>query len=103
MRRLRFTSAAADDISNISAYVGDTSGSRMTADRFIHALMEQCGKLAALPGALGRPRAELRPGLRSFAFRGYVIYFQYLDQALEIVAILEGHRDAAALLGKEAE
>jgi len=46
-----------------------------------------------LPGTLGRPRSELRPNLRSFAFRGYVIFFRYQNDTLEVVNILERHRD----------
>ena len=56
-------------------------------------LRQQCAKLAALPGILGRPRPELRPDIRSFPFRGYVISFRYVGDAFEVVAILEGHRD----------
>lgn len=45
---------------------------------------------------LGRPRPELRPDIRSFVFRGYVIFFRYTDEQLQIVNILEGHRDVIA-------
>jgi plasmid stabilization system protein ParE len=42
---------------------------------------------------MGRPRPELRPDLRSFAFRGYIILFRYAGDTMEIVNIIEGHRD----------
>lgn len=58
--------------------------------------MRQCAKLAALPGVLGRARPELRPDIRSFAFRGYVIFFRYRGDRLEVVSVLEGHRDIDA-------
>jgi plasmid stabilization system protein ParE len=46
-----------------------------------------------LPGTLGRARPELRPNIRSFAFRGYVIFFRYEGERLEVINVLEGHRD----------
>jgi toxin ParE1/3/4 len=42
---------------------------------------------------LGRARPELRPDIRSFAFKGHVIFFRYAPGVLEVVNILEGHRD----------
>jgi toxin ParE1/3/4 len=45
---------------------------------------------------MGRPRPELRPDLRSFAFKGYVILLRYEGDWLEIVNIIEGHRDIDA-------
>ena len=44
---------------------------------------------------------ELRHDLRSAPFNGYVIFFRYLDDdVLEIVHIIEGHRDVAAIFAK---
>ena len=58
--------------------------------------------MAQLPSTLGRPRPELRPDLRSFPFKGYVIFFRYLDDdSLEIVHIIEGHRDIAAIFADD--
>jgi toxin ParE1/3/4 len=56
----------------------------------------QCRKLASLPGTLGRPRPELRPDIRSFPFKGYMIFFRYKDDMFEVVNVLEGHRDVIA-------
>lgn len=58
---------------------------------------ERCTRLAALPGELGRPRPELREDLRSVAHGNYVIFFRYLDDAVEIVNVIEGHRDIERL------
>ena len=52
-------------------------------------------KLASLPGTLGRPRPDIRPDLRSFPYKGYIIFFRYLPDVFEVVNILEGHRDLA--------
>ena len=34
--------------------------------------------------------------MRSFAFKGYVIFFRYEDDRFEVVNVLEGHRDVIA-------
>ncbi len=67
---------------------------------FVNRMRQQCGKLAALPGTLGRARPELRPDIRSFPFRGYVIFFRYGTETFEVVNILEGHRDFPGLFAQ---
>jgi plasmid stabilization system protein ParE len=42
---------------------------------------------------MGRLRPELRDDTRSVAFRGYVIFFRYVDDVFEILNVPEGHRD----------
>lgn len=102
MRQLRFTPAAECDLAEIFDYVADTSGSPETARRFAASVEIECTNLARLPSKLGRLRPELRSDLRSFPFKGYVIFFQYLDDdILEIVHIIEGHRDVIAIFAKE--
>jgi toxin ParE1/3/4 len=54
------------------------------------------------PRHVGVARPELRPDIRCFPFRGYLIFFRYLDDdVLEVVNILEGHRDVIAAFGKD--
>jgi Plasmid stabilization system protein len=93
MRRLRYLASAKADLLEIMTYIAAESGDVAVARRFIETLREQCRKLANLPGELGRARPELRPDIRSFAFRGYVIFFRYVDDAFEVINVLEGHRD----------
>lgn len=98
MRRLRILDSARRDIAEIYAYVEQRSGNASVAERFARQINEQCRQLARLPGTLGRARPELRPDLRSAPFKGYVIFFRYLDEdVLEIIRIIEGHRDIPAL------
>jgi toxin ParE1/3/4 len=88
VHRLIFTHAAHANLIEIANYIEGSSGSP--------ALVERCEHLAELPGVLGRPRPELLPDLRSTPHGNYVIFFRYVDDALEVVNILEGHRDIAA-------
>ena len=93
MRELVYTHAAKQDLLGILDYITAESGNVAVGLRFTMQLRQQCSKLATLPGTLGRARPELRPDIRSFAFKGYVIFFRYAAGVLEVVNILEGHRD----------
>ncbi|MBI4045729.1 MAG: type II toxin-antitoxin system RelE/ParE family toxin [Devosia nanyangense] len=51
---------------------------------------------------MGRPSSELAPELRGFPYRSYMIFFRYLPDAVEIVAVLHGHRDVIAYFDDDA-
>jgi plasmid stabilization system protein ParE len=94
LRRLRILDSARRDLAQIYTYIEQRSADASVAERFTRQLNEQCRRLAALPGTLGRARPELRPDLRSAPFKGYVILFRYPDDGtFEVVHIIEGHRD----------
>lgn len=99
--RLRFSDQALDDLSSIGGYLKGASGSDRIAGGFVERLIVRCEDLATLPGRLGRDRTELKAGLRSMAFGNYVIFFRYIDKVLEVVTILEGHRDIDAFFRGE--
>lgn len=91
--RLRLSREALDHLASIGNFLLAESGSGKVAARVVDRLIARCEGIAALPGTLGRSRPELRPDIRSLAFRSYVIFFRYIGDVLEVVAILEGHRD----------
>jgi toxin ParE1/3/4 len=93
VRQLVYLASARRDFSGILDYITRESGSLAIGRGFVDVLRNQCKKLASLPGTLGRPRPELRPDIRSFAFKGYVIFFRYQGEVFEVVNVLEGHRD----------
>jgi plasmid stabilization system protein ParE len=53
-----------------------------------------------LPGTMGRARPELAEGIRSIPYGNYVILFRYNGPYLEIVSIVEGHRDIEELFSE---
>jgi toxin ParE1/3/4 len=101
VRQVRLLDGARDDIANIGDYIEIASGSAGTAERFVRQLNEQCRQLGRLPGTLGRARPELLPDIRSFPFKGYMIFFRYLGDVVEIVRIIEGHRDIGTVFRKD--
>ncbi|SIT58426.1 hypothetical protein BQ8794_50528 [Mesorhizobium prunaredense] len=77
MPRLRTLPSVQTDLVNIFEYVTRESGSLVLGRRFVDALRQKCRDLASLQATIGRARPDLRPDIRSFAFRGYVIFFRY--------------------------
>ena len=96
MARLRFSAAAKDDLDSIAEYIARKSGIRTVAERFARELRDKCRELARAPIRMGRSRTELRPDLRSHPHKNYVIFFRYVGDVLEVVNVLEGHRDVVA-------
>ena len=101
MPRLVFTHAAQLNLIEIADYIEGRSGSTETAERFCNKLIAKCRRLARLPVQMGRPRPELLLGLRSTPYGNYVIFFRYVDDAFEVVNILEGHLDIDARFKSE--
>jgi len=101
LRRLVYLSSARQDFRDILRYLTLESGSRAVARAFVDRLQQQCRRLASLPGMLGRARPELRPDIRSFPYRGYIVFFRYEADTFEVVNVLEGHRDFRSLYTEE--
>lgn len=99
MRRATFLASVRADLLEILGYVAEKSGSVAAAEAFVRDLRGQCHKLAALEATVGRPQPELRSDIRSFPFKGYVIFFRYHAGRFEVVNILEGHRDVEGFFG----
>jgi toxin ParE1/3/4 len=91
--RLKLLDDAHDDLENILRYITLQSGSEETGTAFVLRLLDKCASLAAAEFKLGRLRPELGPELRSLPFGNYILFFRYSEGWLEIVNILEGHRD----------
>lgn len=97
MPKLRFTRSAIADLRNLALFLRSAGVDRATVNRIAHELREKCRSLANLPGKLGRGRPELGGDIRSFPFRGYVIFFRYREDLFEVVSVLDGRRDIEAL------
>lgn len=96
MRDLILSDAAKADVRAIAEFIADQSANRDTADHFIDNLLTRCLRLAELPGTLGTARPDLRADLRSVPHRGYVIFFRYVGDTVEIVNIFHGRMDVLA-------
>ncbi len=66
------------------------------ADRLLERFRETFAILARHP-SMGQARDELRPGLRSFSVRKYVVYFESVQERLRVVRVLHGARDVGRI------
>lgn len=97
MARLRWLPTARADLLDIFESIALQAGSADVGEHLVTQIRERCRELASLPGTMGRPRPELRPDIRSVAFKNHVIFFRYKDGFLEIVNVVHGRRDIDSL------
>ena len=98
MPRLTRRPLAETDILEIWDYIADDS--LAAADRWVDRLDVQFRLLAAQP-MMGRARDELAPGVRSFPFGRYVVFYVPLDGGIDVVRVLHGARDIDAVFNPE--
>lgn len=103
MPHLRYLGSARSDLAQIQAYIIRETGSETMGRNFGRQLRLKCVQLASLPGTMGRSRGEIGEGIRSTAYRGYIIYYRYVGDEFQVVNILEGHRDADKHFGIESD
>lgn len=94
MSLLRISPRAGADLIEIWSYIADDSVAN--ADAFVDRLYETLQALGRQPGS-GRRRDELAPGMRSFPYGHYVIFYRALADAIEIVRVLHGARDVESI------
>lgn len=90
MNRLVITLEASRDLSTISDYFLEQSID--AGDRFVEAFGKKCQHLAQFP-YLGRSYPQFAPGLRGIPLMGYVIFYQVVEDRIEILRIISGYRN----------
>lgn len=93
MYQLRYLEQAKTDLIQIKRSIARESGSNEIAIRYTEKLRQQYQKRAELPGTIGRARPELMEGVRSLPYGNYVILFRYRSSFVEVLSIIDGHRD----------
>ena len=96
MRVLRYAKPARQDLIEIAQFITRDGEGIGVARDFIRKLRDRCERIASLPALLGTARADLGEAIRSTPHRGYVIFFRYTDNAVEIINILHASRDVIA-------
>ena len=100
MRRVLLLESARDDLAAIGDYIEFASGSRRIAARFVRELNSHCRHMGGLPGTIGRARPDLHADIRAAPYKNYMIFFRYVGDTVEIVNVIESHRDIEALFRK---
>ena len=82
---------ALDDRERIWDYYVRVAG-RHTAEKILREIAEVVALIEDHSFA-GRARNEVRPGLRSFAATPHVVFYRVVNDAPEIVRVLDGRQD----------
>ena len=93
MPRVTRRPLAEADVLEIWDYIADDGIA--AADRWVDRLDKQFQVLAMQP-MMGRARDELAPGVRSFPFGRYVVFYLPLDGGIDVGRVLHGARDIDA-------
>ncbi|MGB0562694.1 MAG: type II toxin-antitoxin system RelE/ParE family toxin [Spirulinaceae cyanobacterium] len=98
MRQFILAQQASRDLSEISDYF--LSQSVDAGERFVEKFGQKCQYLARFP-YLGKSYAHIDPDLRGTPIMGYIIFYQIVDEGIEILRVVSGYRDFAQVFGNE--
>ncbi|WP_070153866.1 type II toxin-antitoxin system RelE/ParE family toxin [Sphingobium phenoxybenzoativorans] len=98
--RIVFTLEARDQLDNLYAYIAAAADSAIAA-RFANGLIDHIATLSEFPQR-GTPRNDVRPGLRTLAWRRRVtIAFMIEESDVVVIGIFYGGRDFESLLRED--
>lgn len=98
MTRLVITRAASRDLADISDYF--LAQSVEAGDRFVEQFDQKCQYLARFP-YIGKSYAFISEDLRGTPLMGYIIFYQVVDEGIEILRVISGYRNIEQVLGEE--
>lgn len=85
-----YSRLAISDLEAIQDYIAQDSP--VNADKFIEKILDRCDDILSAPeGYLAR--SEIMDGLRSVAFKDYMIFYTFEVEVVRIERILHGSRD----------
>ena len=98
--RIVFTPEARDELDQLYAYIVAAADVDI-ASRFVDGIIDHIATLKEFP-KLGTPRDDLRPGLRTLAWRRRVtIAFMVEERDVVVIGIFYGGRDFKSLLRED--
>lgn len=91
MARVIIRPKAESDLDAISDYIAERSDDER-ASNVLRAIYRKMQLYATQP-TLGRSRADLREGMRSFPVYRYIVFYRPLEDGIVVVRVLHGSRD----------
>ncbi|MDF5728619.1 MAG: type II toxin-antitoxin system RelE/ParE family toxin [Rhizonema sp. PD38] len=98
MRHLRITAIASRDLEAISEYFLEKSVE--AGDHFVQTFHQKCQHLARFP-YIGKSYAQLRPGLRGLLLMDYIVFYQVVEDNVEILRVVSGYRDLRSIFANK--
>jgi len=90
MPRIEIAEAAQEDLKGIWEYIARYNAE--AANKLIKEIGRKFVTLRDHP-LIGRPRDEILINLRSFVFKDYLIFYQPIDDGIEVLHVLHSSRD----------
>ena len=97
--KVRLARSAKADLSAIADWIGEDNPQR--AASFVRELYERCMSLAHRPKRFPVARHVESVAVRKLSHRDYLIFYAVLDDQVEIIHIIHGARDWAALFARD--
>lgn len=102
--KIAFSPEALKQLEDLGTWIGDAAGSR-DAERFFHGLLDHIDRVLMFPRA-GRPRPDLRPGLRTTTHKkgtliAYVVDDSRTDTLVTVLGVFHGGQDWGTALREE--
>ena len=98
MARVLRRPRAAEDIAAVWDFIADDNPD--AADHWVDQLDTQLRLLATQP-LMGLARDELAPGIRSFPFGRYLVFYLPIGDGIDVVRVLHGTRDVDTAFGED--
>lgn len=96
MRKMVFSKSAAQDLQDLWEYIAQENP--MAADLVVGEVEAALERLRTRPLA-GHERTDLTAApVRFWTVRHYLVIYRFDDETLQVVRVLSGYRDIAALL-----
>jgi len=90
MKQIRITNEAKADLIYIWSYISQNNES--AADAQIDKITDKFDELLANP-LMGRERIDITPVVRSFPVGNYLIFYQLVEEGIEIARVIHGARN----------
>jgi toxin ParE1/3/4 len=97
MSRYVINILASRDLNEIADYFAENGVE--AGERFFKEFNSRCQQLVTFPSS-GRRYAEIRPDLRGLPLAGYIVFYRVLNDGIEILRVVSGHRDLPSFFEK---
>jgi toxin ParE1/3/4 len=94
MSKARLTAQAREDLQSIRRYFAPRNA---RAGKALNSELQAMIKLLARQPGMGRDRSDIKPNLRCFHHRGYLIFYFPDDTGIQVVHILHTARDLSSI------
>jgi toxin ParE1/3/4 len=94
MSRFIIAPSASRDLNRIAEYFLERNIE--AGERLFREFNQKCFNLVQFPN-IGRSYAHIRPKLRGLPLDGYIIFYEVVDENVEILRVVNGRQDLEAL------